>query len=690
MKRVLIIIGVIVVLLIAVVVALPFIVPKSAMTAYVVGQIEEATGRKVTVGAEPEFSVFPEVKLSLSKVTLSNAEGGEAENLAEIGEADIEVDLMAALSGEVVIQKFVLIDPIIVVEKDKQGRFNFEMGDTGQGTPSDSGSSSAGEGGLGDGLKLSLDDVRLQNATLVYADATTGERQEIKGFNASLSLPAITGPFDVEADAEWQNRRVALVAHVDNPIAIANGERSTVKANVSSDGLFRVEFEGAVTGGDLPSGAGRTSISVEDLAGLLAWVPVALGNDVKLPATIGIAGDLTGSPEKVALANATVSFDDNSLKGNISAGLTGGKPFAVADLTAGALDLRAYLPEGGAGGGGAGAGGGSAGSDDWSDEPIDLSGLTAADIDIRLRADQITTGIVDTARTDVAFVAKGKQADLTINELNLYEGAATGSVNIDQRQAEPAIAIILNISNMQARPALQQLADYGDFLGTVNAAANLTTRGNTERKLVTALNGKGNVVVTDGAILGYNLAAAVRNISTGGLDMNYDESEKTDFAEISASFTAKNGVVNNPDLKMNAPLLRVTGQGDVLLPPKTIDYRALPKLVASLTGQGASESGGLGIPILITGAWADPSIKPDLEGVVKGVLQAPGDAVKGVADTVKGVGGAASGGVKGVLDSVTGSGSSSGETTPEKTEGDSDSSNPISGATKKLKGLFGN
>jgi AsmA protein len=685
MKKFLIILGVIVLLLVAVVVAVPFIVPKSTLVALVTEQIEDITGRKVHIGGEPDFSIFPEVKLSISDVSLSNAEGGKATNLAEIGSADIEVDLMAAISGNVVVKKFVLINPVIAIEKDKNGRFNFEFGDDNPGDTGQQSDSSSSDGGTGEGLALSLDDVRLENATLIYDDAQTGERQEIKGFNAKLSLPAATGPFDLDANAEWRGRKIEIVAHVDNPMALGEGNSTALNATVASGDMFKVGFEGTAANGASPEGAGKISIDVSDLAGLLAWVEVALGPDVKLPTTIAISGDLTASPLRAALGAASIGFDNNTLTGSLSAGLSGGKPFAIADLTAGELDLRAYLPKNeGAEASGSGSDA-AAGPSDWSDDKIDLSGLSAADADIRLKAQKITTGIVDTGKTDVAIIVKGKQASVTIHELALFDGGVTGNVGIDLRKGDPAIAVKLDVAGLQARPALQQFADYGDFLGTVNISIDLATRGDTERKLVSALNGKGNMSVTDGAIIGYNFAAAFRNIGTGGLDMEYDKSAKTDFAEISASFTAKNGLIHNPDLKMNAPLLRVTGKGDIPLPPRTIDYRALPKLVASLTGQGASGDGGLGVPILVTGSWDDPSIQPDLEGVVKGVLEAPGDAIKGVSDTVKGVTEGGTGAVKGVLDSVTGGGSSD-ATAPKS---DDSTGGAAGGAVKKLKGLFG-
>lgn len=686
-KRFLIIVAAILVILIAAAVILPFVVPKSAMVNFVVAQIESATGRKVTVGGEPEFSVFPNVTLSINDVTLSNFEGGSTANMAEIRSADIEVDLLAALSGEVVVSRFILVEPKIVIEKNAGGRFNFDFGGAtaaaGDGEKLESG---GGESGGGGDLVLSLDDFRLENATVSYIDHQTDERYDISGLNATMSLPSMEGPFDMAADADWRSRRVDVKAHVDSPQAITEGKKTALTAEVSSEGLFAIAFNGTASAGAAPEAAGRGNVTVDSVADLLAWADIALGPDVKLPANLSLEGDMTASPARVSLANMTLGFDKNRIEGSLAAALSGARPAVKADLSAGDLDLRAYLPEGGGDKGGSAGGGGGGGSADWSDDPIDMSALGAADTDLVFKANSITTGMLDVGATDIAVTGRRTGTEVKIRQLALYDGNATGGAKVDISGAAPAISINMNLAGVQARPALQQLADYGDFLGTVNADFDLATRGDTERKLVSALNGKGKMTVTDGAIIGYNLAAAVRNISTGGLNMDYDESEKTDFAELSGSFTAKNGLVHNPDLMMNAPLLRVTGSGDIALPPRTIDYRAVPKVVASLTGQGASGGKGISVPILIKGSWDDPSIQPDMEGIVRGALEAPVDAAKGVADTVKGVGEGGAGAVKGVIDSVTGKSSDSGDSKSGDTGG---SDNPVSGATKKLKSLFG-
>mgnify|MGYP000324298390 FL=1 len=250
MKRVLIAIGVILVLLVAIVIIVPFVVPTSTLVDYVKEEVEGATGRKLTVNGDPSFSIFPDVALTLPEVALSNAPGGEAEDLVRIKSADIQVDLMAAISGNVVIKRFVLVEPVIAIEKDANGRFNFEFDPpAGAAAPATSDSSGSESGGGSGDLALRLDDVRLENATFIYMDAQTGQRQELKGVNAKLSLPDFAGPFDMDASAEWQGRQVSVVAHVDKPQAIAAGQETALRLTAESGDLFKVDFNGTATAG---------------------------------------------------------------------------------------------------------------------------------------------------------------------------------------------------------------------------------------------------------------------------------------------------------------------------------------------------------------------------------------------------------------------------------------------------------
>jgi AsmA protein len=75
---------------------------------------------------------------------------------------------------------------------------------------------------------------------------------------------------------------------------------------------------------------------------------------------------------------------------------------------------------------------------------------------------------------------------------------------------------------------------------------------------------------------------------------------------------------------MQAPLLRLSGAGEVPMPPRQVDYAVEAKLVASLEGQGGKDAlAGLPIPIRVTGNWADPQIAADWDSVFKSLAADP-------------------------------------------------------------------
>ena len=149
-------------------------------------------------------------------------------------------------------------------------------------------------------------------------------------------------------------------------------------------------------------------------------------------------------------------------------------------------------------------------------------------------------------------------------------------------------------------------------------------RGRSQRELVGTLNGGGMIRFLDGAIEGFNLAATLRDMKTLGLGSGGDEAQRTDFSELSGSYTITDGVLDNRDLMMLAPLVRVTGAGVVPLPPRTVDYNVTAKLVASLEGQGGGDAlTGLPIPVAIFGPWHNVDYRVDFESVLLAAMSDP-------------------------------------------------------------------
>jgi AsmA protein len=111
----------------------------------------------------------------------------------------------------------------------------------------------------------------------------------------------------------------------------------------------------------------------------------------------------------------------------------------------------------------------------------------------------------------------------------------------------------------------------------------------------------------------------MRNLSKGNLGgLETAPSDKTDFSEMTSTWTVKSGIAENQDLKLVSPMLRLTGSGRVMLPAREVDYMLRPKIVASIAGQGDTQDlSGIEVPVRMHGAWADPKFSPDLGAALK-------------------------------------------------------------------------
>jgi len=99
-----------------------------------------------------------------------------------------------------------------------------------------------------------------------------------------------------------------------------------------------------------------------------------------------------------------------------------------------------------------------------------------------------------------------------------------------------------------------------------------------------------------------------------------NEPVKTDFSSLAGSFKATNGVINNQDLALMSPLLRINGAGTADIVKEVIDYGLKVSIVETSTGQAGKDLAdlkGVTIPVKITGSFSDPKPTVDLASIAK-------------------------------------------------------------------------
>ena len=79
------------------------------------------------------------------------------------------------------------------------------------------------------------------------------------------------------------------------------------------------------------------------------------------------------------------------------------------------------------------------------------------------------------------------------------------------------------------------------------------------------------------------------------------------------SFVVAKGVLTNQDLAIAGPVLSMTGAGEVDIGNRALDLRLVPRAQA----KGVS----VGIPFRVSGSWDRVHYKPELSGIVGGMIQ---------------------------------------------------------------------
>ena len=212
-----------------------------------------------------------------------------------------------------------------------------------------------------------------------------------------------------------------------------------------------------------------------------------------------------------------------------------------------------------------------------------------------------------------------------------------------------------DLMGVRALPLLRAAAGFDKLDGKLQAKITVRSTGQSQRAIMSNLNGTAFADFQDGAIEGLNLAQMIRSLTTSPLS-GWQEGRQltTDLTQLSASFSIERGQATTNDLNLVGPLVRMTGAGTIDIGTKMLALRVEPKLVMTTEGQGRpADPVGLGIPVAIEGPWAEPRIYPD----VAGVLDNPDAAYAKLKEMGKGLFGA--GGLGG-LGGLSGSGSSGG------------------------------
>ena len=624
MSRLVAIIVGVVVIVVAALIAAPMLIPSSVYKERVVAIVKSQTGRDLKIGGDVGLSFFPRLAVKVEDVSLSNAPWAKEPEMVSMREMRAALKILPLFKGEVEIDRFSLVDPVIHLEVKADGTPNwrFETAAAAPAQTAPSSTSGGGASGASSIKQIRLGDVSIVNGSATYRNAKTGASLAFEAIDLDLSLPSLDDPFEAEGSLVWNSEPLKLTLTAERPRALTTGGETPVAFSLSSSRID-ASYKGTMRPLEGLRFAGDVKLDVASVRALSAWLghPLPAGGGF---GPLAIEGHASGDSGNYAFSNAKVGFDGMNATGDLKLATTGARPLIKGKLAVDRIDANTYLASGGAASTPAAVGNGaSGGGGGWSDDPIDLSGLRAADADITLSAGELLVKKIRIGQSALTLRVNNGVMTANLTKLALYDGTGAGMLSLDGSERVARAKASFAISGVSAEPLLTDAADFTRLQGKTALNFAVETAGTSQRQMVGALGGKGEVKFTNGAIKGVNIAQLARSVLNGPTSgWQSGGSQDTDFSELGGTFTIDHGILTNNDLKMLSPLIRVTGAGTVTLPDRTLNYRIEPKLVATLEGQGGAESAkGLDVPIIIEGPWSSPSFRPDLASMLKNPQQ---------------------------------------------------------------------
>jgi uncharacterized protein involved in outer membrane biogenesis len=582
--------------------------------------VYEATGRKLALAGDFKLAFGLSPSVSVAGVDLQNAPWGSKPEMVRIKRMEIQIALLSLLRGNIEFKRLILVQPDILLERNRSGVWNLEFKPAE--TPKPVGKKAEEKEAL---PPLIFDEIRIEEGVLTYHDERRGKTLTLAINSLDAALPGGGRQAGFKLRGTFNGQPLEIKA-TTGPLAdlMAAGRPWPIKVNASAGGA-NGSLEGSIRealrgkGLDLAIKADGPSIrKVAELGG------VADAPDL---GPFKLSANLRGSVEKLNLTDLKLTLAGSDLAGSSGVDLAGKEPRIEADLSSQKLDLRPFFPKGEEKVPETQKPGGSTAGKNriFPGEPLPLAGLKAVDAHIKLQAGrlQVPGLAISNLKTEVTL-ENGNLAARPL-EFILSGGRAGGFFTLHTGKGNPAFTLNLKAEPIDLGSLLKDLEVKQILEGKLDAEVELSGQGRSIAEWMAGLNGRAIVLLGKGRLrnkyldlLGADLAQSIL-----GLINPLHEGKEGDFAKVNclvSGFEIHKGIAACTALVLDTDQMSVAGAGDINLRDERLNlsFQPSPKQGISVAGLGkiSLSLAELSKPFKLGGTLAHPSLALDPRGAV--------------------------------------------------------------------------
>lgn len=607
--------------------------------------VYDHTGRHLSIKGQLAWSFFPWVGFKVGDVELSNASSFGDSPFASAKTIDISVQVMPLLSGKIEVNNIELDGLHVNLMRNSSGQTNWNdlqaanaKGPTSHAQPVSATVNTPAPTPQVTNINFTVANLTIVNGQINWQDQQQKQTYQLSKIYINGTNVGTQQVFPLTVSMKVSGKGLTKPAKLNlNGQVNLTSDLSSIAINQIEAKLDQLKLQGDISVKNLQSTLdyqGDLHIADFNLHKLLTNFSVALPTFSKTDALQKISTDLAfnGDKQNISVKPLTIKVDSTKLSGQVNV-----KNFAAPvvnfKLDTNQLSIDDYMPTAATAKPvtpSATTGKATIApvamttmappTSKTSNTPINLpiALLRSLNITGALNINQLTVhnlNLSDVALTLVANKGIIKLAPIT---LSLYEGSATGQASLNVQSPIPQYTLQVNANKLQAEPFMQDFMNKDFVSGTLNTETSFSTSGNSVQSLIQDLMGNGKFEFTNGLIKGVNVnyqlaqAKALLNKQNSPAP---PKNNNTAFGDISGSFTASQGVLQNNDLLISNKAFTGKGTGKINLVKQQLDYQL------NITSNNPDELKGYHIPVDITGALSAPSIQLDTDDILQQVIQ---------------------------------------------------------------------
>lgn len=569
-------------------------------------EVKAATGRELKVAGNVEIGLLPP-RLIVENVSLANASWGSRPQMITAKHVEVRAALLPLLTGDVRL-KIDLAEPDVLLETDARGVGNWVITRAGEkdppGTPSPS-----------KALPVDLSAARITQGVVQYRSGKTGKTRRLTFDEAFIRPKGLSG------------REILIKATVDGvPVSLAGTTDDQFIRTLIVGESLGVKLEARIAGATLaasgrvgfPETGARLALKLRaDVTDAESLVRLVGERIPRLP-PIKVEGEIRSDKRIYAIQDIKLSVGKSAASGTVKADFSGARPKITADIAAPLIDIQELRGPGAA----RRAEAGKASGHVFSQDPLPLTALNAADADVNFRIDRLILppALLLEAVRGRATLNRGK-LDAESIEMRMGGGGVKLSGALDASGAKRAQFSVTAAGNKIDLGKMMAALGQDDLItgGPTELKAELRSDGASSAALAAALDGHVRLVTgparTRNRVLdraGVNIVAQVLN----AVNPTRQTEQYTQIECVVINVPVRKGVVMvDRTVAIETSHVGIAMAGTVNLGSETIDLSIRPQ---AKQGIGV---GGLANLVKVQGTLASPAVGVDVAGAASTAAQ---------------------------------------------------------------------